>query len=194
MGTAGAAVALLGFFRDRPHLSLSINFGIKRGFSPEIVATVHNTGRQPTTVMEVGLVTEGQAEIVKEGMTIATGNFTLGLDDDRPEVVLPGQVIQLGVSLSRWPGPVHADEPLRLYAIALPNRRVWGPSAPILRALLNSGWKPSDAAPEVMRPLPNAPVRPKAVEPWWKLWADKELRKPSLPPPQAWPPRHDVDA
>ncbi len=126
---------------------------------------------------------DGESTIERDGDIIATGDFTIGLDDERPEVVMPGEVIQVGVSLGRWPGPIHADTPLRLYAVALPNRRIWGPAAPILRALLNSGWKPHDATTDVLTPLPGAPLRPRAVEPRWKLWKNKELRKPSLPPP-----------
>lgn len=139
------------------------------------------------TRTQLRYVPDGGASVEKDGVTIATGDIAIGLDDDRPEVVMPGQVIQVGVSLTRWPGPVHADEPLRLYAVALPNRRIWGPAAPILRALLNGGWNPVDAPPEALTPLPGAPFRPKAVEPRWKLWTHKELRKPSLPPPHVWP-------
>ena len=105
---------------------------VEAGLRPEHRRDGSNTGRQPTTVTEVGLLPDGEATISKDGVTIATGNFTIGLDDGRPEVVLPGQVIQLGVSLRRWPRPIYADEPLRLYASHCRISGYVGPAAPLL--------------------------------------------------------------
>jgi hypothetical protein len=186
-GTASILLEAFKYLRDRPRLSLSVTLGFPRGYSPEIGVDVRNQGRQPTTVMKVALRPEGEAEIEKDGVTLASGQFELGLDDERPVVVMPGQVAQFRVSLTRWPGPIHADEPLRAYVVDSHDRLTWGGTAP-LRVFLNEGWRPEEATPDVLKPLPGAPIRPTAVEPRWKLWKPKELRRPSLPPPQAWPP------
>jgi hypothetical protein len=187
-GTVGTIVALLNFLRDRPNLHLGLTTRMERGYTPEIIAEVKNRGRQPTTIMDVELVSEGRVEIQKGGVTIATGLFTLGLADEEPRVVKPGEVARFPVSLSRWPGPVHADEPLRLHVVDSHERETWGPAIPVLRVFLNAGWQPPGADEDVTAPLPDAPIRPSAVEPRWKLWKSRELRRPSRPPPHAGPP------
>jgi hypothetical protein len=187
-GTAAILFEAAKYFRDRPKLSLKLHIEMSIGFAPELGVDVRNQGRQPTTVTKVALRPDGQAEIQKDGVLIATGRFELGLEDENPAVVMPGQVEQFRVFLSGWPGPIHADEPLRSYVVDSHDRVSWGPAAPVLRVFLNEGWKPpDDTDPAVLSPLPNAPLRPDPVEPRWKVWKPKEFRKPSLPPPQAWP-------
>jgi hypothetical protein len=187
-GTAAIAFEAAKYLRDRPKLSLSLHIEMKRGSLPEFGIDVRNQGRQPTTVMKAALRPDGETEIEKDGVLIATGKFALGLEDETPTVVMPGHVGQFYASLSKWPGPIYADEPLRSYVVDSNDHLIWGPAAPVLRVLLNDGWKPpADTDPDLLLALPGAPLRPEPVEPRWKVWKPKELRKPSLPPPQAWP-------
>lgn len=188
-GTAALLFDVLKYLLDRPRLSLKLHFEQRLGSAPEVGIDVRNRGRQPTTIMTAALRPEGTAEIEQDGVKLGEGHLNFALSETPTVVAAHGGVAQFRVLLSRWPGPVHADVPIRAYVVDSHDRLTWGPAAPILRVFLNGGWKPPDAQPEALVPLPDAPLRPEPVEPSWKLWKDRELRKPSLPPPQAWPPK-----
>jgi hypothetical protein len=117
IGTIGAVIASLKFVRDQPKLSLGLSTHLHRRYAPDIIVNVQNRGRQPTTIMQVELLSEGEAEIWKDNVKVGVGRFTLGLEDEEPRVVMPGAVARFAVSLTRWPGPIHADEPLRVHVV-----------------------------------------------------------------------------
>ena len=157
---------------------------------------VTNRGRQPTTILKAAFRAEGEAEIrhPESGEVVGSGTIDITLSEEPTVVAAHGGVHRFRTPLSEWPGPFHADDPLRAYVIdSHRNEPTWGPAPPILRMLLNYGWHPAGASPDVLEPAPNAPVRPKPVEPRWKLWRPKELRKPPLPDRVGWPPAREVD-
>ena len=71
---------------------------------------------------------------------------------------------------------------MRLYAIDARGRTSWGMAAPVIRMMV--GDRPpvepgdSEIMKQLLTPSPE-PLLPAAVEPWWKLWKRRELRKPS---------------
>jgi hypothetical protein len=81
---------------------------------------------------------------------------------------------------------LHADFPLRAYAVDIRGRRVWGEAVPLLRRLVGDDPRLLDVVPENLKwafQPPEEPQLPAQVEPGWKLWKRKELRRP-----EAWKP------
>jgi hypothetical protein len=188
-GGLGALLDLLRFTFDRPRLVVGFDVTRSTTEPATIGIDVTNRGRQPTTILKAAFRPDTEAEIRHpgSGVVVATGSIDLTLSEEPTVVAAHGGVHQFRVSLKGWPGPFHADEPLRAYVIdSHRNKATWGPAQPILRMLLRNGWKPGDAAPENLDPAPG-PIRPKPVESRWKLWKPKELRRPPLPPKGGWP-------
>jgi hypothetical protein len=147
--------------------------------------TVSNAGTRATTVRDVGFFiakqqfdvyrsaedtepyTHGEGEI---GCSVAQGVFLEA--GESKEFEATEQVLGLGV---------HADQPLRLYARDIRGRRVWGQAVAVVRLLF--GPEPAlDQMPVESRKLfetPEAPLFPGKVEPRWKLWKKRELRRPT---------------
>lgn len=183
-GGLGALLDLLRFTFDRPRLR--VNFHTSRSVDEpaEIGIDVTNRGRRPTTILKAAYRPDTEAEIVHpdSGAVVGSGPIDLTLSHEPTVIAAHGGVHQFRTSLSRWPGPFHADEPLRAYVIdSYKNRPTWGPAPPIFRMLLVNGWRPSGASPESLEPAPG-PIRPKPVEPRWKVWKPKDFRKPPFPP------------
>jgi hypothetical protein len=75
-----------------------------------------------------------------------------------------------------------ADEPLRLFARDIHGRRIWGRAARMIRMLFGPGADESTVpAPlqSIFRSPPKEHLLPAQVEPGWKVWKRRELRKPS---------------
>ena len=177
---------------DRPRLAVEIHVSRSIPDPALIGVDVTNRGRQPTTILKAAFKSDAEAEIrhPDTGAVMGTGDLELTLSQDPTVIAAHNGVHQFRTSMTQWPGPFHADEPLRAYVIdSHKNRPTWGPAKPVLRMLLMAGWEPSDASPESLQPAPR-PMRAKPVEPRWKLWKHKELRKP----PILYPPRRDDKA
>lgn len=193
-GSVAVILDLLRYVFDRPRLVV----GFKTTRSVEVPAMigihVTNRGRRPTTILKAAFrPDEAEAEIrhPDTGAVAGSGTIDLTLSEEPTVVAAHGGVHQFRAQLRDWPGPFHADEPLRAFVIdSYSNRPIWGPAQPLLRMLLNTGWKPSGASPEVLRPA-SGPIRPKPVEPRWKVWKQKDFRKPPLPEKVAWPPSQE---
>lgn len=144
-----------------------------------------NKGRQPTTVVRAALLVGGDVQIrgEDEETPFYSGPIELGVNEGEvPAVVMPGEVSRFCLSLSKWPGLVHADDPLRPYVVEIRNRRTWGPALPFLRIFLKWGWEPPGVSdPRLLEPAPGGPRPTSPVEPRWKLWKLAELRKAHLP-------------
>jgi hypothetical protein len=180
IGGTSAAVQVITYVRDRPRLSVSLEWNMERGYAPEIAVDVRNHGRQPTTVMKCGLQVDSELDIEDmEGVHLFSGKQDLGMEEE-PKVVMPGEVAQFRISLSAWPGVVvHADDPVRAFAVDSRDRTTWGPAAPISRDFLNHGWKPSGVPDSrLLEPSPTPRVA-SPVEPRWKIWKPRTLRKPT---------------
>lgn len=185
VGLASGLAQVLAFLRDRAKLSITFDGTMESGYTPDLCVLVANKGRQPTTVVSAALVVGGDMEIRGEGeeTPFYTGPIELGVDEGEvPAVVMPGEVSRFCVSLSKWPGLVHADDPLRPYVVDIRNRRTWGPALPFLRVFLKWGWEPPGVSdPRLLEPAPGGPRPTSPVEPRWKLWKPAELRKAHLP-------------
>jgi hypothetical protein len=194
-GVIAMLLDLLRYAFDRPRLK--VGFHVSRSIEhPALIGIdVTNHGRQPTTILKVAFRPDAGGEIrdPESGALMATGIVELTLSQEPTVVPAHGGVRQFRWSLTEWPGPFHADEPFRAYVIdSYRNRPTWGPAAPVLRMLLNNGWKPSGASADMLKPAPQ-PIRPQPVEPRWKLWKHKDFRKPPLPERPGWPPGADEE-
>jgi hypothetical protein len=182
VATASALAQILTFLRDRAKLTIACTAEIMLGRPPALCVTVANHGRQPTTVIEVAFQADADIEISdpEGGPTLAEGRMKLDVAQGRvPAVIMPGQASRFCRSLTEWPDFIHADDPLRPFAIDMRSRVVWGAAFPWLRDFLNSGWKPQGADPAFLTLAPR-PARP--VEPSWKLWKPASLRKETPAP------------
>lgn len=184
-GVVGMLLDVARYTLDRPRLV--VGFHVSRSFpDPALIGIdVTNRGRRPTTILKAAFKSDGEAEVrdPDSGALLGTGAVELTLSAEPTVVPAHGGVQQFRTPLTEWPGPFHADEPLRAYVIdSYKNGPTWGPAPPILRMLLNAGWKPSSAPAGSLDPAPR-PMRAKPVEPRWKLWKEKELRKPPIVKP-----------
>jgi hypothetical protein len=181
-GVVGMLLDVARYTLDRPRLVVGVHVSRSIPDPALIGIDVTNRGRRPTTILKAAFKSDGEAEIrdPDSGAVVGTGAIEITLSEEPTVVPAHGGVQQFRSSLTQWPGPFHADEPLRAYVIdSHKNRPTWGPARPIFRMRLKSGWKPSDAPPESLEPAPR-PMRAKPVEPRWKLWKEKELRKPPI--------------
>lgn len=178
-GTAALSLRLIEFLRDRPKLSVRANANIREGEPASISVAVANNGRQPTTIVDAGFVVAVEFEMRNERWP-----------EDRPaDVILPrlslsstaklippGEVADFTHQLLEWPYAVHADFPLRGYAVDSKGRTWWGGAIPMLRRLLQTGWQPPEGTPsEALAPGGHIDAVP--VAPRWKWWTPAGHRK-----------------
>jgi hypothetical protein len=179
LSTALALVALLSYLRDRPKPFITSHTDQRRGQPPELGLDVANRGRQTTTLMEVGFFVDVQTTV-----RLADGSPEIPVRPKitmagTPGVVAPGEVVQFRKQLVDWPGVVHADDPLRAYAVDSHGCTSWGSAMPLLRLIVQHGWWPRTIAdPRLLEPLPGPKIA-RAVEPRWKLWVPRSLRTPT---------------
>jgi len=150
---------------------------------PTVYIDVTNLGHRPTTVREVGFYAHPREfEIIREGgsqpwatakgeITFATGPFFLDAGQSERVELVP--------DIDAW--GIHADFPLRVYAVDIRHRRIWGDAAPIVRMLVGENPPLHDSDSEELKRLfipPKPELRPSQVEPGWKIWKRCELRRP----------------
>lgn len=140
---------------------------------------VRNDGRQPITVKEAGFYgSELPLEIDSQdhGLLKATGEYKYAVIR-QPLLLTPG-VQERGVA----PIPdsldwsYHADFPLRVYADDARGRRSWGSAGPVVRMALSEAQRPP-GVPDRLWKTTSGPLDPARVEPKWKLWKRRELRR-----------------
>ena len=174
-GTVALGLRLFELFRDRPRLSVGTNFGLTEETPAFIEVEVANSGRQPTTIVQAGLVVAVEYEFELPGGT-QTVQPKFVLSGRESSLVPPGEVVSFRHELLNWLKNVHADFPLRAFAIDSKKRAWWGGAAPMLRRLLQTGWEPPEDAPEELLE-PAGLVEAVPVEPIWKVWKPKGQRK-----------------
>jgi hypothetical protein len=126
--------------------------------------------------MEVGFLVDADAEATVEGGQSVPIRPRIQLDGV-PKVLPAGEAARFVRALSKWPGPVYADDPLRAYAVDSHGRTSWGTAVPMLRLLLLGGWEPKGVPdPRLLEPA-QGPVYARPVAPRWKLWVASDLRK-----------------
>jgi hypothetical protein len=174
---------------DRPRLIVGFHTSRSIEVPAMIGIDVTNRGRRPTTILKAAFRPDSEVEIAHPvtGAVAASGSIDLTLSEEPTVIAAHGGFHRFRTALNEWPTPVFADDPLRPFVIdSHTNRPTWGPALPLLRMLLNNGWRPSGARAELLEP--HGPVKPKPVEPRWKLWKSQDQRNPPLPPPFAHPP------
>lgn len=184
-GTAGVLLGLIVLWLDRPKLNLH-GYWIRRGpDQAKFHIVIHNAGRRPTSVVELGLATS-----LREPIPDALRNFVdmaLVPKDpqdvsDKPLLLSPGATEIFRLDMNNGPLPVHADTPLVIYARAATGRGAVGPETS-LRRLLEGGWQPpAGSDPKLLDPLPSG-IKVKSAQRWWRWWRWRQRH--DLPKPLA---------
>jgi hypothetical protein len=184
-GLIALAVTIRREWLDRPRVLVSASPMTSPDGSGYIDATVENHGRQPVIVKGVGLearldpgvlpAREGDAALFSEPW-----NTLMNDPWSRERLDGGGGHMQL-----RWQVPpsldLHADTPIRPFADYGIRRRAWGEPFAYFRVLFAMGWRP--ASPPAHFLDDRAGVKAKAVEPRWKLWKPRHLRRDTAPRP-----------
>jgi hypothetical protein len=184
-GCASAGVAVVGAWKDRPRLKVTLHTQTSMQLPPHVMVRVLNDSPRATTVREVGLF-EGERDLEitsQSGELVGTtrGEMTFKLAPEDPVFLEAGKLGEWVRPLASFPRTFHSYKPLRAYAMDARGRRVWGGAGPVIRMMV--GDNPpieSDDPPELMEmfAVPQKRYLPAKVEPRWKLWVRKELRKP----------------
>jgi hypothetical protein len=142
LATATAIAQLVSFWRDRPRLAIELTCTVLFQKPPQIIVTVSNLGRQPTTIKKAALLAAAGDWTIGKGSGATQVRPELDLLRGHVVLVEPGNITRLGVELHKWPNMFMADTPMRPYVIDSHNRRTWGPAAAVLRMILNTGVAP----------------------------------------------------
>lgn len=139
LSTLLAIFESIRFFLDRSRLRVTPELTINvRGAWMRAVVT--NRGRRPTTVTEAGFEVLAHHTIMGADGNASGVRRWIKLEGPL-KVLDPGEMVKFehDFGLDGFPSLVHADFPLRVYARDLNRRFVWGPAAPIIRHVVNSG-------------------------------------------------------
>jgi hypothetical protein len=183
-GTASTAAQIYSTARDRPRIEVTFGWTTRLNGRPTVYIDATNVGHRATTVRQVGFFARPrEIEIIRQGETVpwakASADVTFA---DGPMFLEAGESkrIELVPNIDVW--GIHADFPMRVFAVDMRGRRIWGDAARVIRHLV--GERPPFGAddPADFQALfePAQPeLRPWPVEPRWKLWKRRELRDPS---------------
>ena len=181
LGSLG--VSFLTFRRDRPHLKVSLHYSASL-YEPAVMGVdVTNVGKRPTTIVEAGFKADADLKITipknkaagnKSSEVPVRKNIYLSRE---PVLLNPGEIKKFRLILDKWPDiMIHADFPLRAYAVSSHGTTCWGASRPILRQLIKLKWTPpKNTPPELIKLLPEE-LKPLPIYPKWKFWKPKSLR------------------
>jgi hypothetical protein len=186
---AAIGIAVFQFIIDRPKLKIELNYEVSLGPS-SVFVRVTNLGRRGTTLREAGLAAGCDLEF--ENLSIPAPNFKsrprLRLGGASHSDLEAGRTRLFTLILTEWPAPwIHADLPLRAYAMDSRGRLLYGPCAPVMRRLLNRGWKPPVGTSAGVLTPQMFEMEP--VYPAWKVWKPKSQRA-RLRLREKWPFKH----
>jgi urease beta subunit len=176
IAAAALAVSLRREWIDRARLHVAADADVELGSDDAgIIFTVENQGRQPITIGEVGAefhvdrVSVIETEVPRGGLPAIPRSSRIRIEPGgHHQARVPVDVNILRV----W----HADVPMRPYVVHA-DRRTYGTTFAPYRELLIQGWKPeTPPPPEALEPR-DPPLRTKPVEPRWKLWKPRSLRR-----------------
>ena len=160
---------------------LRLNFGVDTavGKAPHAWIEVFNDAPRGTTVREVGFFAHPLNVEVVGWAGAAPNSFTFSKE---PFFLEAGAHKRFEGTPDIFNTQTHADFPLRAYARDVRSRAIWGDAAPVARMVLGPDPPIAPDDPEEMKVL-LAPAKsrllPARVEPRWKVWKRRELRKPS---------------
>lgn len=134
---------------------------------------VANHGRQPVTVVEVGLRHAAPLQIENE-RTGRISEVYPSIAHKGVATVGPGEAVPVTLALAEWPLGAVADTPFWIYATDFRGRTHFGP--PIsFRSAISRGWSfPSSDTGGDRHDLPDEPILIKPPEPPWKVWLWKK--------------------
>jgi hypothetical protein len=183
-GIGSLVIQGLSAWRERSRLRLSVHAQTLDGRPPRIVLDVFNDSPRATTIRELGLYARPVRIEHRSGETGAVSRRVAQIDfpfSERPFFVDAQDMKEFAGVPDILSYGIHADQPLRVYAIDGRNRRIWGAAAPSMRHLLGDSPLISDDDEKGRRfLLPDVETRePWPVEPRWKLWKRGELRSGS---------------
>lgn len=182
-GLGSLAVQSVVAYRDRSHLRLHVDVTTLYGKPPRIVIDVFNDSPRATTIREVGLYARPIGiEIGRAGEThgrpmLAEVDYPFS---ERPFFIEANETHQFAGFPDIFSEGIHADQPLRVYAIDARNRRLWGSAATYVRFALGNTPPIEEGDEEAIKRsvTPDGETRePWPVEPGWKLWKRRELRR-----------------
>lgn len=184
--TGTASVGLQGGASYRDRVNLNVNVRCHNSETEHVLLIeVSNRGRQPTTIIEVGFLIKAEVtyELI-ERKIVNTAPFKIRWDDGTPVMLKPGELHQFAHDLTDWPDPmIHADSPMRSYAVDSHGRKSWGSPSPFLRMMMGWGWQPKGVVDTRLVEPMDEPLIAEPVTPRWKLWKPKGERLP-----QTWDP------
>lgn len=177
-------VSYMSYKRDTPLLAIRHHYTLGLNEPATLGLDVTNVGKRTTTLEEVGFRVEFNYEldVHKSGVD---GPFLEHVNAQKNIVLsngltplAPGEMKKFVIVLNAWPDKmVHADFPLRGYAVGSHGKTCWGHSRPFLREMLNHKWQPPKGTPEQLLAPYNEKIKPMPVYPAWKFWKPKHLRK-----------------
>jgi hypothetical protein len=128
-GLGSLAVQGVVAHRDRSRLRLRVDVMTLYGKPPRIVIDLLNDSPRATTVREVGLYARPvRIEVGRQGEMQGRPGFA-EIDypfSERPFFIDANETRQFAGFPDIFSEGIHADQPLRVYAIDARNRRVWG--------------------------------------------------------------------
>lgn len=156
---------------------------------PSATVTVANIGHRPTTLHKVGFHSHtarmqvfDTEEDANAGRVRSETSGDLGCVIADSVFLEPGEVREFDATSAVLGLGVWADKPLRLYAIDIRGRRVWGDAAPVFRLMFREHPRPDllpDDLREHLKATPPAEhLLPATVVPRWHVWRRRELRNP----------------
>jgi len=180
-GSLAAVAEVVSVLRDRP--KLIVNFGTTTSESapPSCWLTVLNDGRQPITLRYAGFYGSEipiRIESREHGTLYPVKPATYQFPMIREPVLLDSGQMHKATALipDSFDHGYHVDFPLRAFADDARGRRIWGEAAPIVRMVVGGGPCP-DGFPRHLWEPTSKPLEPAQVEPKWKLWKARELRR-----------------
>jgi hypothetical protein len=112
-----------------------------------------------------------------DGVSLATGRPKIDLASGEVRTVLPGAVMRYRLALTAWPGEfVYVDDALWPYAVDSHGHRTWGRAEKLMARVVGSWQPPTTTRPELLQRA-TGPVVALPVEPWWKVWLPRDLRR-----------------
>jgi hypothetical protein len=182
-----AYISVANYRRNNPKLAIRSDFSFSLHEPPTLTLHVTNVGHQPTTLIEAGFRVEHKYkfEIIgqkdKHGKPVSSDGRKQIKLMDKVELLSPGDMKTYTRVLGTWPDPmIHADFPLRAYAISSHGNTCWGYAIPILRRMVTGmGMKPRNIPSEALKPLGEEPEA-LPIYPMWKLWKPLYLRTKDL--------------
>lgn len=182
LSTVSIVVLIARELRDRPKLQVRLTPAVRWSsgeVTPWLEINVVNLGRHSTTIVKM-LIAPVTVTPELEWNLLARAAMVLVSHDERGPVTLgPLESVRLEEDYSDYALEPHADSCFRVWVEEARGARTWSNPAVLYRYWLQHGWRPpEDTRPEMLTRRPELHVAP-PVEPRWKVWLPRHLRRPT---------------